>query len=82
MLCRIHIWRCIAEVKLCRDFYDPLGVVDGEYEAWRRIVVAKPEPRWKFVQPNTVLDADGEVSLRVYPESNEGVIQSFVERGV
>ncbi len=82
MLCRIHTWRCIADAKSCREFYDPLSVVDGEYEAWRQIVVSKPQPRWKFVQANTVLKDDGEVELRVYEESNEGIIQSFAERRV
>ncbi|KAI9780926.1 MAG: hypothetical protein M1816_002618 [Peltula sp. TS41687] len=82
MLCRIHIWRCIADVKSCREFYDPLSVVDGEYEAWGQIMASKPEPRWKFVQANTVLQEDGEVELRVYEESNEGIIQSFAERGI
>lgn len=57
-------------------------MVDGEYEAWRQIVVSKPQPRWKFVQANTVLKDDGEVELRVYKESNEGIIQSFAERRV
>jgi dipeptidyl-peptidase-3 len=82
MLCRIHVWRCIADAESCREFYEPLSVVDGEYEAWRQIVASKPEPRWKFVQANTVLKEDGEVELRVYEDSNEGIIQSFVDRGV
>ena len=55
--------------------------MEGEYEASRQIEVTKPEPRWKFVQANTVLKEDGEVELR-YEESNEGIIQSFVEKGV
>lgn len=82
MLCCIHVWRCIADVKSCREFYERLSVVDGECEAWRQIVASKPELGWKFVQPNTVLKEDGEVELRVYEESNEGIIQSFAERGV
>lgn len=82
MLCCIHVWRCIADVKSCREFYEQLSVVDGEYEAWRQIVASKPEPGWKFVQANTVLKKDGEVELRVYEESVEGIIQSFAERGI
>lgn len=82
MLCRIHIWRCIADIKSCREFFERLSVVDGEYEAWRQIVASKPEPGWKFVQANTSLKGDGEVELRVYEESDEGIIQSFAERGV
>ncbi|KAI9842894.1 MAG: hypothetical protein M1837_006726 [Sclerophora amabilis] len=82
MLCRIHVWRCIADVKSCREFYEPLSVVDGESEAWRQIVTSKPEPGWKFVQANTVLKEDGDVELKMYEASNEGIIQSFAERGI
>ncbi|KAF9773459.1 hypothetical protein IL306_008715 [Fusarium sp. DS 682] len=80
MLCRIHVWRCIADVESCYKFYEPLSAVDGEYEAWRQIVVMKPEPGWKFVQANTILNSNGKVELKVYEESNEGIIQSFAER--
>lgn len=80
MLCKIHVWRCTADVKACTAFYDPLSSVDGEYELWRQIVASKPEPRWKFVQPNTFLNDLGEVGIRLYEESNEGIIQSFVDK--
>lgn len=43
------------------------------------IVLAKKQPRKVFVQPNTFV-ADGKVELKEYPLTNEGVIQSFVER--
>ncbi|KAK2608595.1 hypothetical protein QQS21_002821 [Conoideocrella luteorostrata] len=82
MLCCIHVWRCIADVESCRHFYEPLSAVDGEYETWRRIVASKPEPGWKFVQPNTMLGEDGKVELTVYEESNVGIIQSFLDRQI
>ncbi|KAI9370230.1 dipeptidyl peptidase III [Aspergillus egyptiacus] len=59
MLHRIHIWRCTADVVSCKAFYEPLSAVDGEYEAWRKIVASRPEPPWKFVQANTVLSEHG-----------------------
>ena len=55
--------------------------VDGVYEEWRKIVVSKPQMRWKFVQPNTFVK-DKNVEVKVYEESNEGIIQSWVERDV
>ncbi|OAQ95982.1 hypothetical protein LLEC1_02851 [Akanthomyces lecanii] len=82
MLRCIHIWRCIADVESCKSFYESLSVVDGDYETWRRIVVSKPEPGWKFVQPNTVIKDDGGVELMLYEESNQGIIQSFVDRSL
>ncbi|ATY65681.1 dipeptidyl peptidase III [Cordyceps militaris] len=82
ILHNIHVWRCTADVDACRPFYESLSAVDGEYEVWRQIVASKPEPPWKFVQANTFLNDDGQVELRVYSESNEGIIQSFADRGI
>ncbi|KAF4992902.1 hypothetical protein FGRMN_6845 [Fusarium graminum] len=81
LLCRIQIWRCIADFASCSVFYQALMEIDGEEEKWRQVVRSKPEPRWKFVQPNTVLVGDT-VELKEYDESNEGIIQSWAERHV
>ncbi|KAM3443597.1 hypothetical protein MY4824_000483 [Beauveria thailandica] len=80
-LCRLHIWRCTADVSSCKELYEPLCAVDGDYEEWRKIVCSKPSPRWKFVQPNTFLNGDS-VEMKVYDESNEGIIQSWAERDI
>ncbi|KAG8417412.1 hypothetical protein J3459_006700 [Metarhizium acridum] len=80
-LCRLHIWRCTADVSSCKELYELLCAVDGEHEQWRQIVCSKPNPRWKFVQPNTFVKG-GAVELKVYEESNEGIIQSWAERAV
>ncbi|KAG2420017.1 hypothetical protein HFD88_004814 [Aspergillus terreus] len=82
MLCKIHIWHCTADVNACRPFYESLSAVDGEYEIWRQIVVSKPQPRWKFVQPNTFLKDDGTVELRDYEANDVGIIKSFFERKI
>ncbi|CAG8962045.1 hypothetical protein HYFRA_00005087 [Hymenoscyphus fraxineus] len=44
-LCRLHIWRCTADVSSCKQFYEPMCSVDGEYEQWRQLVYSKPNPR-------------------------------------
>lgn len=75
ILHQIHIWRCTADVTSCRALYEPDSTVDGQYEAWRKIVISKPEAHWKFVQANTVLREDGQVELKVYEERNEGIIR-------
>ncbi|CAG8921749.1 unnamed protein product [Penicillium salamii] len=82
MLCKIHIWHSTADIEACRPFYNSLSVVDGEFETWRKIVASNPEPKWKFVQPNTFLKGDGTVELREYDASNEGIIHSFFDRMV
>lgn len=82
MLRCLHIWRCTADVEACRAFYEPLCEVNSEFEVWRQVVASKPKVPWKFVQANTFLQEDGEVELRTYDATNEGIIKSFVERDI
>ena len=81
MLLRLHMYRCTADVQACRSYYEELSRVDGEYLEWRKIVLAKNQPKWVFVQANTFLKGE-EVNLKEYEPSKEGVIQSWVERAV
>jgi len=80
-LCRLHVWRCTADFAPCKSFYERLCKVNGDFEEWRQIVCSRPNPRWKFVQPNTFVTGDN-VELKVYEESNTGIIQSWVERDI
>jgi dipeptidyl-peptidase-3 len=82
MLHRIHVWRCTADVVACKQFYEPLSAVQGKVELWRKVVATQREPAWKFVQANTILTDDGKVQLKVYEESDAGIIQSFADRGL
>ena len=81
MMCKLHVWRCTADVKPCRAFYSEVTAVEGEFEEWRRCVGGRPEKRWKFVQGNTVAE-EGGVKVKEYEGSNRGVVQSWMERGV
>ncbi|KAI9668386.1 MAG: hypothetical protein M1831_001140 [Alyxoria varia] len=81
MLLRLHIYRCTANERECREFYEDLSKVDGDYLLWRDIVVSKKQPNLKFVQANTFLEGD-DVRLQEYDPNNEGIIQSWAERDV
>jgi dipeptidyl-peptidase-3 len=48
---------------------------------WREIMMADRPARQIFVQGNTFVEG-GEVVLREYEESVEGVVRSWAERGV
>ncbi|KAJ5640462.1 dipeptidyl-peptidase 3 [Penicillium herquei] len=82
MLCKLHIWHSTADIEACKPYYEALSTVDDVYESWRQIVVSNPEPKWKFVQPNTFLKDDGTVELREYEASNAGIIKSFYGRNI
>lgn len=79
MLLRLQIYRCTADVQSCRAYYDELSKVDAEHLKWRKVVLAKKQPKWVFVQANTFLEGD-DVTLKEYEPSKEGVIQSWYER--
>ena len=81
MLLKLHMYRCTADVQSCRAYYEDLSKVDGEYLEWRKVVLANKMPRSAFVQANTFLD-NGDVVLKEYEPSTEGVIQSWYERVV
>ncbi|KAJ5730069.1 dipeptidyl peptidase III [Penicillium malachiteum] len=82
MLCKLHIWHLTAGIEACKSYYESLSTIDDVYESWRQIVVSNPEPKWKFVQPNTFLKEDGTVELREYEASNAGIVKSFYARNV
>ena len=81
MLLRLHMYLCTADIKTCRPYYENLSKVEGHYLEWRRIVLAKQQPKWVFVQANTFLDGE-HVTIREYDATPEGVIQSWAERNL
>jgi dipeptidyl-peptidase III len=81
MLLKLHIYRCTADANACRSYYEELSRVSGEFLEWRKVVLAKQQPKKLFVQANTFLEGD-DVSLKEYEPTKEGLIQSWVERAV
>ncbi len=81
MLLKLHIFRCTADVKSTRSYFEDLSRVDDEHLEWRRIVLAKSRSKPVFSQANTFINED-EVVLREYPPTSKGVIESWVERAV
>lgn len=57
---------------------DGNGVIWIEHD---EAAAAKPEPHWKFVQANTFRHGD-HIEVKVYDQSNAGIIRSWAERDV
>lgn len=81
MLLRLHMYRCTADAKSCREYYEGLSDVHGEYLEWRQTVLANKPPPMVFVQANTFFDGEN-VILKEYEPTVEGIIQSWAERRV
>ncbi|CAF3485325.1 unnamed protein product [Fusarium graminearum] len=75
----LHIARCTKSVKEGSDLFENLTAVDEVALRWRAAVEAIKGPRTLFVHPNTKLE-NGIVSLFEYPETKQGLIQSWVDR--
>ncbi|KAK4128385.1 dipeptidyl-peptidase III [Parathielavia appendiculata] len=82
---KIHIYKSTGDVEAGTKFFTDMSSVGLEY--WgtkvRDVVLKNKQPRKVFVQANTFLDeATGQVTLKQYEPSLEGMIQSWAERGV
>lgn len=82
LLLKLHIYRCTADVHGCRKFYEDLTKPDGIFLDWRRIMLAAKLAKELFVQANTFVTDDGEVVLKEYEPTVDGMIQSWAERMV
>ncbi|KAK6527450.1 hypothetical protein TWF694_004439 [Orbilia ellipsospora] len=80
-LLRLHMYRSIADEKGCREYYEELTSPSEEFLQWREMIIANKPAQELFVQDNTFLQ-DGEVILKEYGATLEGMIESWVDRDV
>lgn len=79
MLLRLHIYRCTADMRSCREFYEDLTTVHEEALGWKEVVLMKKDPPLAFCHAKTFLQGD-RVILREYEPTVRGLIQSWAER--
>ena len=83
LLQKLHVYKSTADVDEGTKMYGTITHVD---EWWggkvRPVVLDKKTPRKVFVQANTVLGDDGNVLLKEYEPTLEGMVQSYAERNV
>ncbi|VDK42649.1 unnamed protein product [Anisakis simplex] len=77
---KLQAYKSVGDNVAGSAFFHESGAVESINLKWRDIVIQRRQPRRLFVQSNTHLSQNGEVELKTYPETFEGVIQSFVER--
>ena len=80
---KLHVYKATADVVEGRKLYEEMTTPDGTFwtKEVRDLVLRKKVPRKVFVQPTT-FEKDGEVELREYEPTLEGMIKSWAERGV
>ncbi|CAH2075146.1 unnamed protein product, partial [Iphiclides podalirius] len=78
-LVKLQTLKATGDAAAAERLFDRYSRLDEPWARWRDIVMLHKQPRNIFVQPNTALK-DGEVELKRYPASAEGMVTSWVER--
>ncbi len=78
---KLHVYKCTADVEGGKKLYEEMTHVDEDFwgKKVREQVLKNKQPRKVFVQANT-FEKDGDVVLKEYEATPEGMIQSFAER--
>lgn len=77
---KLGIYKATANAEQGVALYERLSSVDEGMLKLREAVLAVKKPRHIWVQPVLDLTSSGDVILRTYPPTDQGVIQSFVDR--
>lgn len=79
-LLQLQIYKATANVEAAQQLFSRYSDVVEPWLSWRPIILANKQPRKMLVQCNTVLNGKGEVELKTYEGTIEGLIKSNVER--
>ncbi|KAI8342803.1 peptidase family M49-domain-containing protein [Chlamydoabsidia padenii] len=79
---KLQVYKATADVEQGTRLYLDTTNVPDDWIAMRDTVIRNKQPRKVYVQGNTILGADGKVTLKEYEASPVGMIQSHIERAV
>ena len=79
-LSKLHTYKCLGDYETAKEFFAHYTQVDDEMLKIRDIVIANKLPRRLELQPNLFKQDDGQIVYKDYPESFEGIIDSYCER--
>ena len=80
ILLRLHIWKCTADSESAKEFYAHHSEVSEFFLRVRKITCDNEKPRRLELNHNLKLDENNNVVLVEYPETVEGIIESYVDR--
>jgi dipeptidyl-peptidase-3 len=79
-LLALQVHKSLGDLAAGSALFEKYSAVPADLAEIREIVMARKEPRKLLVQPHLEADASGGVSLRTFPGSPAGMVESFVAR--
>lgn len=76
----LHIWKCTGNYQEAKLFTEKYSQVNDYYLKIRKIITDINIPRRLELFANLEISNDSEVTIKQYPDSLEGIINSFVDR--
>jgi dipeptidyl-peptidase-3 len=82
-LLKLQVYRSLADVRSATKLFERYTAINDEgvypWATWRDIIMDKKQPRKISCMPNTVIEGDN-VILKTYEATQEGLIQSWIDR--
>ena len=80
MLTSLHVWKCTGDYEEARLFTEKYSSVNDYFLKIRKIICDMNIPRRLELFCNLEISNDSEVTIKHYPDSLEGIINSYVDR--
>lgn len=79
-LLKMQVFKSTADVEAATEMFGNYSKVNDKFLEIRKIVIDNKKPRRLELQGNVLKDFAGNISYKTYPETVEGIIQSYVDR--
>jgi dipeptidyl-peptidase-3 len=77
---KMHIWRCIGDAESANQFIDQYSKPDEKCLKIKTILDKIELPKTLYLYNNLILDEEGLVKIKEYPNTLEGIIESNLDR--
>jgi dipeptidyl-peptidase-3 len=77
-LLKLQVYKSTADIDNAKQLFMSYSKVDDYHIRLRNIIINNKKPRTIYSQPTTYIDNEGNVQMKVYPDTVEGLIESFI----
>lgn len=79
-LLKLQVFKSTADLEAATAMFGGYSQVDEKFLEIRNIIMENKKPRRITLQGNLLKDFEGKITYKTYPETAEGIIQSYIDR--